>query len=109
MSDLIARWLRLSPTIHRSSELSIEGAQSERLVNLCRHFEATRYLSGSAARDYLDVDLFDRNGIDVVWQDYAHPVYPQQYGEFLPYLSVIDLLFNCGDESAAILQRGSVT
>jgi hypothetical protein len=108
VAALLAKWLRVSPTVYRSSELGIDGAQSERLLNLCRHFGATRYLSGSAAREYLDVDLFARHDVDVVWQDYDHPVYPQQYGEFVPYLSGIDLVFNCGNDSATILERGSV-
>jgi hypothetical protein len=105
--DLMATWLSITPAVHRSSELGIGGEQSERLLNLCRHFGADRYLSGNAARDYLDVDLFERNGVTVVWQDYQHPVYPQLYGEFVPFLSALDLLFNCGDDSASILQRGS--
>ena len=89
-------------------EVSRDGAQSERLLNLCRHFGATRYLSGSAARDYLDADLFARHGVEVAWHDYQHPIYPQQLGDFVPYLSGIDLVFNCGNDSATILERGSV-
>ena len=102
--DLIAGWLELTPNVVRASELGIGGSQSERLMNLCAHFGAQRYLSGSAARDYLDVGEFERRGIEVVWQDYRHPVYPQQHGSFVPYLSAIDLLLNCGDESASILK-----
>jgi hypothetical protein len=100
---LIAGWLALAPNVVRASTLGIGGAQSERLLNLCRHFGATRYLSGDAARDYLDAPLFERHGIEVVWQDYRHPEYPQQHGAFVPYLSAVDLLLNCGDDSAGIL------
>ena len=88
----------------RASELGVGGAQSERLINLREHFGAQRYLSGNAARDYLDVGEFSKRGIEVVWQDYRHPVYPQQYEPFVPYLSAIDLLLNCGDDSASILK-----
>jgi hypothetical protein len=107
LASMLAGWLGLSPAIFRSSELGVEGEQSERLLRLCEHFEATRYLSGSAARDYLDVDLFTQRGIDVAWQDYRHPEYPQQYGAFAPYLSAIDLLLNCGEESRTILESGN--
>jgi hypothetical protein len=100
---LLCRWLGLRRKTTRSSELGIDGQRSERLLKLCQHFGATRYLSGSAARDYLDVELFDRHGIEVAWQDYQHPTYRQLHGQFVPYLSVIDLLLNCGDDSAAIL------
>lgn len=102
--SLMAQWLHLEPPVFKSSEIGIEGGQSERLIALCRHFGATRYLSGDAASDYLDVQAFSAAGIDVAWQQYRHPEYPQQHGAFVPYLSAIDLLFNCGDESGQILQ-----
>lgn len=101
--DLMRRWLGIRTPIHRASQLGVSGGQSERLVNLCRHFGAARYLSGSAARDYLDVRAFDAVGTEVIWQEYAHPAYPQQFPPFVGHLSAIDLLLNCGDESAAIL------
>jgi hypothetical protein len=104
---LLARWLGLKPDVHRASALGIGGGQSQRLVNLCVHFGAKRYLSGNAAQDYLDLDLFEQHGIAVAWQDYTHPAYPQLHGDFVPLLSALDLLLNCGDESASILARGS--
>ena len=107
VAGLMARWLKLSPTVVRASQVGIGGARSGRLLNLCLHFGADRYLSGTAARDYLDVAQFDRHGVEVVWQDYRHPVYPQQYESFVPYLSAIDLLLNCGDDSARILESVS--
>jgi len=54
----------------------------------------------------LDVGLFAGSGIEVVWQDFQHPTYPQQHGDFVPYLSAMDLLLNCGERSAAILAGG---
>lgn len=102
--DLLAAWLDTRPRIERASALGIGGQQTQRLVNICRHFGATRYLSGSAARTYLDVALLERSGIAVEWQDFAHPVYPQLHGEFVPYLSAIDLILNCGDQSRAVLE-----
>ena len=103
VTDLLARWLGLRSEVHYASQLGVPGTRSERLLALCRHFGARRYLSGSAARSYLDTALFERHGIEVVWQDYAHPVYPQLHGAFVSHLSVVDLLFNCGEESRAIL------
>lgn len=103
----MAAWLGIPVTDIRTSGLGIGGTQSHRLVDLCRHFGATRYLSGNAASDYLDEALFASHGIEVVWQNYQHPVYAQQHGEFVPYLSAIDLLLNCGDQSAEILKGGS--
>jgi hypothetical protein len=92
----------------RASGLGIDGTQTERLVRICRHFGAARYLSGSAARTYLQVPLFEAAGIAVEWQDFAHPVYPQLHGAFVPYLSALDLLFNCGPDARRILAGASM-
>ena len=103
---LMAGWFGLDKRIERSSRLGVGGDRSGRLVNLCRHFGATRYLSGDAARDYLDMPLFEEHGIRVEWQEYVHPTYPQLHGAFVPYLSALDLLLNCGDEAALIAFGG---
>lgn len=102
--DLISRWLGLERQVARSSELGIAGERSERLLRICQHFGAKSYLSGDSAKDYLDVGLFERNGIQVAWQRFLHPTYPQLHGEFVPYLSAIDLILNCGDRSLAVLE-----
>jgi hypothetical protein len=102
--SVLAAWLDIERTLVRSSALKIKGEQSERLLNLCLHFGAERYLSGDAAKSYLDGDLFARHGIQVEWQNYRHPIYPQQHGAFVSHLSVIDLLLNCGSESADIIR-----
>lgn len=106
VAGLLAQWLELPAPSLRTSQLGIGGGKSQRLIDLCRHFGATTYLSGNAASDYLDVALFRAQGLEVVWQDYAHPAYPQQHGSFEPFLSAIDLLLNCGDRSAQILKGG---
>ena len=99
----MCRWFGLSRTVVRSSQLDVRGEQSERLVRLCQRFGARRYVSGNAAQEYLDTAMFEREGIRVEWQNFVHPTYPQQHGEFVPYLSAIDLLLNCGDEAPAFL------
>ena len=104
--DLLAHWLGLQRRIERSSMLGVGGERSERLLNICRHFGASTYVSGDSAQAYLDVALFERNGITVKWQRFVHPVYPQLHGEFVPFLSALDLLFNCGDEAPLIAFSG---
>lgn len=105
----LTRWLAaelgIAAPCHRASELGIGGDRNERLLNLCRHFGATRYLSGNAAQDYLDVERFRAAGVEVAWQDYAHPIYPQLHGEFVSHLSVLDLLLNVGAASLATLSQ----
>ncbi len=90
-----------------SSGLNPVGAKNELLVDLLQKVSATHYLSGVGARDYFDPIPFAKAGIEVVWQDFTHPVYTQQFGEFVPYLSALDVLFNHGiAASREILRRG---
>lgn len=75
-----------------------------RLLKICQHHKADRYLATTASKNYLDVGLFEKNGVEVEFQDYVHPTYPQLYGDFISHLSVVDLLFNCGPESLDIIR-----
>jgi hypothetical protein len=102
--NLFCGWLNISTKIVRSSELAISGDQSERLLKICKHFQATHYLSGDSAQSYLDINLFKQNQIEVIWQNYKHPTYSQLHGDFVPFLSILDLILNCGSESISILQ-----
>ncbi len=95
----------ISTPLYRSSELNVEGDRNSRLLNLCRHFGATTYLSGLAAQDYLDVGLFERDGIAVEFQHFAHPAYAQTREPFVSHLSAIDALLNLGPSAAAELLR----
>jgi hypothetical protein len=101
--DWLAAEMGIATPRYRASELDIGGDRNERLINLCRHFRATRYISGNAAQDYLDQARFAAAGIEVVWHNYAHPSYTQQHGLFVPYLSVLDLILNVGEESLSVL------
>jgi hypothetical protein len=105
----LAGWLGLERDIRFSSDMGIPGQSSERLVAMCAQLGAERFFEGAAGQDYLDVSLFKAQGIQVEYQDYQHPVYAQLHGEFIPYLSVIDLLFNHGPDSLNILINKEVT
>lgn len=107
VAGLMCGWLGLRTQFARASELGLPGRRSDRILETCLHYRATRYLSGDAAKEYMDVELLQRHGVEVIWQHYPHPVYRQQHGAFVPYLSAIDLLLNCGEESAEIIARGA--
>ena len=95
--------LGLSRRIELSSDLGVAGKDTQRLVDICSYLGASHYLTGDAARDYLDESLFLQYNIALAYHNYQHPLYDQLYGEFIPYLSVIDLLFNHGKDSLDIL------
>lgn len=107
VAGLMSSWLGLDGRVIRSSELELNGDRSERLLDLCQRFGATRYLSGESAKAYLDVELFAAAGVSVEWQVYAFPAYPQRHGDFVPNLSAIDLILNCGPESAKVMAGGA--
>jgi hypothetical protein len=90
----------------RASGYELRDEATERLIDLCKHLRGDVYLSGKDGPKYLNLALFEKEGIQVIFQDYQHPRYPQLYGDFEPYLSAIDLLFNCGSEGLSILKKG---
>lgn len=79
-----------------ASTLDPQGKKNELLLDILKKVGATHYLSGLGARGYLAPEVFKQAGIQVIWQKFTHPVYAQLHGEFIPYLSSIDLLINCG-------------
>src|SRR5574337_608811 len=90
----------------RSSEGQFSEEPTERLIEICRWAGADAYLAGAGGLNYMRLDRFRQEGIQVVQQAFEPPIYPQLYGRFEPNLSVVDLLFNCGPASLEIL-RGS--
>ena len=84
----------------RSSDLQAGGGQTERLINICRQLGGTRYLSGPAAASYIRQEEFDAAGIALEWMDYSgYRSYRQLYGDFVPAVSIVDLLLNTGPQA----------
>lgn len=93
-----------------SKDLSnITGKKQELILNICKFLGANVYLSGRLGVNYIDVQLFAENEIQVCFQDYQYPQYKQLYQPFEPNLSIIDLLFNQGNISLDILMQGNTT
>jgi len=97
--------LGISTPLRVASELGpLPEGPNERLIAICQHLDAEVYLAGMGGRDYMHLGKFEKAGIEVVFQEFNPPVYPQLYGDFLPDLSVVDLLFNCGKQSLGIIR-----
>jgi len=92
-----------------STQLKLEGTKSDLVLDMCLKLNADVYIFGALGKDYAEVDKFNERGIKVIFQNYQHPDYSQQFGRFEPYMSVIDLLFNHGDASLDILMSGNIT
>jgi len=90
------------------STLSVNERSTDRLVELVRAVGGDSYLVGGGARGYQQDRLFQEAGLELVYQDFQHPTYSQQgTPNFVPGLSVVDALMNCGFEGTAdLLLRG---
>lgn len=98
---IIASYLGVQTELISSTEINVSGTKDDRLIAICRAVGATVYLSGPSAKDYIVNDKFDRAGIELRYKSYnGYPEYPQLHGPFEPYVTVIDLLLNCGPDSA---------
>jgi hypothetical protein len=84
----------------RSSTLPTQGTKTDRLLGLLTHLGANHYISGPAARDYLELDKFAAARISVEFMVYNYPEYPQLFGAFEPAVTILDLLFNVGPDAA---------
>ncbi len=88
-----------------SSDLNIKSTKSQRLLDICKSLNATTYISGEIGKTYLDEEIFTNSGIQVIYEKFQHPTYNQIHGDFIPNLSIIDLLFNEGENSKKILSQ----
>lgn len=96
--------LSIKTEVCLSSELKPIGNKTDRLIYILNKVGASNYLSGPTAKNYLEELKFQSAGIGLEYKVYDYPEYPQLYGKFEPHVSVLDLLFNCGEESRRYLK-----
>jgi len=102
----LASALGITTQIHIASEMGkFPENPHERLVAITKHLGGDVYLAGSGSQAYVEIDYFKNAGIELIFQDYNHPQYPQLFGLFEYFMSVIDLMFNCGPDSLSIIRR----
>jgi hypothetical protein len=97
--------LGIATPIVDSAQYAAEGAKSNRILSLCRSAGASIYLSGPAAKDYLQVEDFEAEGIAVEWMDYeGYREYDQLHPPFVHGVSILDLLFHTGKDAPLYLK-----
>ena len=106
--EIIAEWLGLQRRILRSSELGVTSRSSQRVLDICLHLGAKRYITGLGALNYLDHSLFEEHNIEVCYMRYNKTPYPQLYGEFTPYVTVLDAIANCGKQASCLLTSDAI-
>lgn len=114
LDDVLMRWamktLKIDTPIIYASDLTADGKQTELLVNICREVGADFYLSGPGGKLYMEMEIFEAAGIEVIWQEFKPPTYQQLFPKvgFISNLSVIDAIFCCGQQTKQLLLSDGV-
>lgn len=105
-----AKVLKINVKMIKASDLSPQGSKSDLILDLTKRVSADIYLSGPAGRDYMELDKYVKEGVEVWFNDFEHPAYIQKgNSEFISHLSTLDLLMNVGAEQGRkIMQSGTV-
>ena len=104
----ICQLVNIKTIITSSSDYTLHGDRVARLINLCQQTSASSYISGPAAKCYLDESAFSQAGITVEWMSYSgYPEYSQLYSPFEHGVSIIDMLFNLGSQSPSYMKFSS--
>jgi hypothetical protein len=103
--EWVCKQLGIKTNVSNSWDYRLGEGKTERLADLCVQAGATEYVSGPAARDYVDASAFSDRGVSLRWFDYAgYPEYPQLWGEFRHGVTILDLLFNCGKDAPCYMK-----
>jgi len=95
----ICAFLGIKGVFIDASTLNVKGSRTALLVDICETLDADVYLSGVGGRNYVDYQMFEKSNINIVFQESKSPTYPQLHDNFIPNLSIIDYLLNCGGEN----------
>ncbi len=94
-----------APLLLASEMAKVSDDPTLRLIELSKALDGTAYLSGSEGRNYLQQSTFQDANLELYFQQVEAPVYPQLHGDFISHLSVLDVLFHCGDTSKEIIRN----
>lgn len=96
----VCEYLSIKTVISNSWDYDLIDGKTERLADLCAQAGGDAYISGPAAKDYVDEQIFSERNIKLSWFDYnGYPEYPQLWGDFIHGVTILDLLFNCGKDA----------
>lgn len=96
--------LSIDTPLRMSSEFNPVGSKTDRLIDILKKADADIYLSGPTAKGYLETEKFAAAGIQLEYKSYQYQDYPQLWGGFEPAVTILDLLFNCGEYSQEYLK-----
>jgi len=112
LNETMLQWfvdtLGIKIKIESAGDFDFQGTKGDLVLDMCRKTGAETYIFGAQGREYTDREAFESAGVTLYFQDYAHPEYPQLSENFIPFMSIVDLLFNCGEDSLDILMSGNL-
>ena len=88
--------LEINIPVKKLSEMGISSKKQELIIDMCKATSSNAFVFGALGKNYAEDILFTQNGISIYFQEYKHPVYAQQWGEFVPFMGIVDALFNLG-------------
>ena len=101
----LSKYLKIKQNFKFSSEFNLSEDRNQRLVDICLKLNGNQYFSGPAARNYMDESLFEKSGIEVIYFDYSgYKEYEQLYPPFEHGVSILDLIFNMGEDAYKYLK-----
>lgn len=103
--ESVCQYLGIATRITNSWDYRLAAGKTQRLADLCIQAGGVEYISGPAAKDYLDESVFIDHGLKLTWFDYTdYPEYPQLWTGFVHGVSILDLLFNCGSQAPEFMK-----
>jgi len=104
--EAVCAYLGIATKISHSWDYTLIAGKTERLADLCTQARGTEYISGPAAKDYIEERVFTERCIRLSWFDYTgYAEYPQLWGDFIHGVSILDLLFNCGRDAPRYMKH----
>ena len=105
LTESVCAYLGITTNISNSWDYQLIEGKSEKLADLCAQAGASEYISGPAAKRYLEDSVFTKRGIKLTWFEYSgYREYPQLWGEFTHGVTILDLLFNCGKDASRYMR-----
>ena len=98
----LLKYLQYQGEIVLASDLDVEGEGSDLVLNICKEMKAKSYISGTGGKNYMNLTDFEKNRIQIVFQEFKEEEYPQMFEKigFVKNLSIVDLLFNLGSKKS---------